>query len=660
MYTLSLINVFWSENDIDTRFFSGVNDQRQYFLNLTQGIEQPLRKVPINNNINMTVVYFDETGRSITEILGTNYAVLREYENEILIDERYYFASSRQLVGNQIEVSLTLDDVQTNYFKYKNDIQICTIDRACLPRFVKDGSNFVFDNRPTSPLLTTENIALPKRLLSRTAITPNIDNTENSGLNEVLKGVYWQMVYLSNSDEVIQALGENRPQPFQPASNLSPQYYVFVFPLNSSKIYIGNDTNKIEISGFAFDLFLKATNLTPYIIGVKITPVCPFAVQRYVLNDDYFIDTSGNIIFNTTKSTLPANSLGNFQGKKITYGDSNEIGIISMMSQSVGFPYYDYELSRQISFTKNEIVGKEKNYKFNPKLLSSPYYELNIVDYYGNSFSYDVQKINNNKIRLLFSESITPENTKGYVRIQDNADSVYNNGSDKNLTGLVYSNDTSVTYGIDGLSQFLANNRNFSMIQQATRDYNAQMTQLGINKQMLSLALQGGTTLLTGGDASKFAENMARTGADIIFADATLQAQNDFNKLQESFTLDNMRGAPTAYHNAQGNIILPLIINDYELSFYIEEYSGIEQDLETVNDYTHLYGYNYKRSGYVKDFDNIRSLFNYVSADVGLITSPISNEEKNRLRARLKGVRFWNSDTIDFITDNTENEVLNG
>ena len=120
-----------------------------------------------------------------------------------------------------------------------------------------------------------------------------------------------------------------------------------------------------------------------------------------------------------------------------------------------------------------------------------------------------------------------------------------------------------------------------------------------------------------------------------------------------------MRGAPTAYHNAQGNIVLPLIIND-ELSFYIEEYSGIEQDLETVNDYTHLYGYNYKRSGYVKDYDNIRSLFNYVSADVGLITSPISNEEKNRLRARLKGIRFWNSDTIDFITDNTENEVLNG
>ena len=659
MYTLSLTNVFWSENDIDTRYFSGVSDQRQYFLNLTQGIEQPLRKVPINNNINMTVVYFDETGRSITEILGTNYAVLREYENEILVDERYYFASSRQLVGNQIEVSLTLDDVQTNYFKCKNDIQICTIDRACLPRFLKDGNNFVFDNSPTSQLLTSENIALPKRLLSRTAITPNIDYIENSPLNNALKGVYWLVAYISNSDEVNQILGINKPQPFQPASNLSPQYYVFVFPINSNKIYIGNETNKIDISSFAFELFVQSTKLSPYIIGYKISPICPFNVQNYILNDDYFVDTDGNIIFNTTKSTFPANSLGNFQGKRVKYDNNSEIGIISMLRQSDNSSFYDYEITRQTRFTKDEIVGQEKNYKFNPKLLSSPYYELNIVDYYGNSFSYDVQKINSNKIRLLFSESITPENTKGYVRIQDNADSVYNNGSDKNLTGLVYSNDTSVTYGIDGLSQFLANNRNFSMIQQATRDYNAQMTQLGINKQLLSLGLQGGSTLLTGGDVSKFAGNMARTGADIIFADATLQAQNDFNKLQESFTLDNMRGAPTAYHNAQGNIVLPLIIND-ELSFYIEEYSGIEQDLETVNDYTHLYGYNYKRSGYVKDYDNIRSLFNYVSADVGLITSPISNEEKNRLRARLKGIRFWNSDTIDFITDNTENEVLNG
>ena len=46
--------------------------------------------------------------------------------------------------------------------------------------------------------------------------------------------------------------------------------------------------------------------------------------------------------------------------------------------------------------------------------------------------------------------------------------------------------------------------------------------------------------------------------------------------------------------------------------------------------------------------------------DETLKNASISNEEKNRLRARLKGIRFWNSDTIDFITDNTENEVLNG
>ena len=654
MYTLSLTNVFWSENDIDTRYFSGVNDQRQYFLNLTQGIEQTLRKVPINNNINMTVVYFDETGRSITEILGTNYAVLREYENEILIDERYYFASSRQLVGNQIEVSLTLDDVQTNYFKCKNDIQICTIDRACLPRFVKDGDSFVFDNSPTSPLLTSENISLPKRLLSRTAITPNIDYTENSPLNNALKGVYWLVAYISNSDEVNNIFADSKPQGFTPKTGMLPQYYVFVAPINSDKFYIGQSAeDRLDFNSEVIEKIIEAYNLSPYIIGYKITPICPFEVKNYKLNTDYYVD--GDLIvfdFLNIQSNFKFDLINSTQGLP-------QYHVCSMIKQSEENPFYDYELTRQISFTKNEIVGQEKNYKFNPKLLSSPYYELNIVDYYGNSFSYDVQKINNSKIRLLFSESITPENTKGYVRIQDNADSVYNNGSDKNLTGLVYSNDTSVTYGIDGLSQFLANNRNFSMIQQATRDYNAQMTQLGINKQLLSLGLQGGSTLLTGGDVSKFAENMARTGADIIFADATLQAQNDFNKLQESFTLDNMRGAPTAYHNAQGNIVLPLIIND-ELSFYIEEYSGIEQDLETVNDYTHLYGFNYKRSGFVKDFDNIRSLFNYLSADVGLITSPISNEEKNRLRARLKGVRFWNSDTIDFISDNTENEVLNG
>ena len=81
------------------------------------------------------------------------------------------------------------------------------------------------------------------------------------------------------------------------------------------------------------------------------------------------------------------------------------------------------------------------------------------------------------------------------------------------------------------------------------------------------------------------------------------------------------------------------------------------KDMKVVDDLMYRNGYNYGKIGKVSDFDNLRKKFNFISANVELITANISDKEKERLRDRLKSVRFWNQDTIDYINENYERSL---
>ena len=51
----------------------------------------------------------------------------------------------------------------------------------------------------------------------------------------------------------------------------------------------------------------------------------------------------------------------------------------------------------------------------------------------------------------------------------------------------------------------------------------------------------------------------------------------------------------------------------------------------------------------------IRKYFNYIEANIEVIDAPISIDEKNRIRNLFdKGIRFWNSDNIQYTLENYE------
>ena len=72
-YKLTLINVWWNENSIDTRYFNNLSEQDSYFDNLTKGIQSPFVNFNMGDNISTTIIYRDNSNRDISELIKCNY-----------------------------------------------------------------------------------------------------------------------------------------------------------------------------------------------------------------------------------------------------------------------------------------------------------------------------------------------------------------------------------------------------------------------------------------------------------------------------------------------------------------------------------------------------------------------------------------------------------
>ena len=119
-----------------------------------------------------------------------------------------------------------------------------------------------------------------------------------------------------------------------------------------------------------------------------------------------------------------------------------------------------------------------------------------------------------------------------------------------------------------------------------------------------------------------------------------------------------MREAPGNIKNAQGNPIFNASVDN--IGFYIEEYDALMHDKQQADDIMYKNGFVCGEIGNIGDFDNIRTIFNYISADVDGINANISDAEKTRLIEKLKSVRFWNIDGFDYIHENYERSITNG
>ena len=209
-YEIALINVFWGSNGIDSRYHKSVEDQQSYFLEKANGKFSPVSNFPMGNNISTNIIVQVDKVEDIEQAVASNYAVVRRNiynENNELIEQsyRYYFAFCSQDSGRQLFVQLELDDIQTNYFKYKELLPQANIRRAHLDRWDKDNNgNFIFKTQVNSPFFLTELVNEPiKKLITREKVNLKpIREFENFQYSDFYNNniIGWLYVYLSNGE----------------------------------------------------------------------------------------------------------------------------------------------------------------------------------------------------------------------------------------------------------------------------------------------------------------------------------------------------------------------------------------------------------------------------------------------------------------------------
>jgi hypothetical protein len=305
--------------------------------------------------------------------------------------------------------------------------------------------------------------------------------------------------------------------------------------------------------------------------------------------------------------------------------------------------FCNYEISKQLTFNKDEIIHKKKNTKFNPKLLSSDYCSLSISDTTEDGFEYDIQKLNMKNIEIQYTEPLIPDISKVYIRIS-NANGVYVPETKSNLTGFINSNDNSILLATSAYQSMLAQNKNFFLQNSINRSFDLFR---GVMSNGLSTAgsiKQG--PVLNPVNPMGIANNIVG-GINNI-------ANYAQSKINENLTIDNLKSAPSKIVGAKGNVIFE---NMYSKSgVIVEEYDILPNEKEIINDYMCKYGFTVNIFGNPKDYDNIRHYYNYVKAQIDSISGiAISNQARDDIRQRfMNGIRFWKQDDIDYSMENYE------
>ena len=374
-----------------------------------------------------------------------------------------------------------------------------------------------------------------------------------------------------------------------------------------------------------------------YYYSIKISVVPPFTSF-----DGISIDNNNCLVINASvkdgaNGKLIAILNNGKTGAICLNTNTSQVGLFYGCSQdNTILPLFNYSLPENNSVKKADITKPQTpNLKYNPKLNGQNFKELVITASSGDTFAYDIQKLNGSSIAFEYSEPIQPEVTKYCLRVQGGT-GLYEDGTDENYTGLVGSTDNSLAYTNDQYAAFIANNKNFFLQSNMKIVSNAAQSAIGIADSV--------------GSGNYDAARSDFLSAGINTATAVID---------RDLTIDNLKATPDQLKNANGNVIFNMFVA--ELGLYVEKHSALEGDLKTANDFMNIYGFSFSGIANVKDYANIHKYHNYIKAQLQSINGNLSNTARVDLRQRFaSGVRFWNQDKVAYEYENYENWLDSG
>lgn len=673
-YYISLIDFPFDMNGDDTRYFANTIEQRVYFDKKARLSTAPFVEILAPNLDNLVItqqVYYNPAVNELTQFdyASKNYAIIKV---KAATETRYfyYFIEKATIgAGGYVLCDLKLDTVQTYFFREDITFSDCLIERAHLNRFVRDENDptkvrFVSD--PASKIFNSEEgLNFPKRLVSREKLSLAFTGNEevDKWLNENV--AYWVYVFISKSnnynvgyirrkyknDEKLGEIGGTSGKIQYPIDGryqgMESEVSCFSYPIYKnpqidnniptfSKNVIILQTKHVLSDGMNLELeniipcyfgkeeFENNNNIKSYYYSIKLSVMPPFSnpINMRVKYNNLCIEEENHSEDDIIKGGIIRTSLKNNYG--LFFGSAQ---LFSMLIDNYAF------LPMNQSISISELKSKNApQLHFNPKLNGQNFKELVVTSSNGDTFSYDIQKLVDEKIMFLYTEPIVPDITKYYLRVIGET-GLYKNGTQFNYTGLVGNSDNGLLFANDKYAEFLANNKNFYM--QSNIKIGASVA--GGVASGVSRAIAGDY----GGAAAQIGGSLFQAGLSAI---------------DRSLTLDNLKSAPDQLKNANGNVIFNLLsISNGSIGFYTEIHSALDGDLKTANDYMNLYGFSFASVANVKDYTHIRKYHNYIKAQLQSINGNLSNIARDDLRQRFaNGVRFWNGDTVEYHYENYE------
>ena len=676
-YDMGILNWEFGNDNQNTQWFKSQSEQIQFFINKANNHIAQI-KAPNLDSLTITSQVYpnpEETELNVFELANKNYAFIRKHDyGKAAKNDDYYFyriTSARIGANRQIEYDLALDTFQTFMFRSGRKIPDCNILRAHLNRWVSgsESGRVAFNGFDDSPLFEREELQnISKRLVKRQYVSFNnqfrddVDVEKDAADKWLDENVlYWEYFFVDpshkykyfsfdfnvfeNSEYLLPDVysdyrGTYIPQrATTPTSNLTSidsKYVACCVPIYKNNLQIkikydysaagGTATLTVPINQQAELAFRKNNNDNAYYFGYKISTIPPFKKMDYPAFQKYEIDSDGNLI-------LFADGVSQDVGR-VRYYNLNSIITGLEKTSSVSLPAAMFVVSTQptsvtsseitlkakFEFSKSMLVGSQRVIatEYNPKLLNSDYYTLNICDHTGNGYEYDLQKLNKSKFYIEYSEPLVPGVTVGYARIKD-TDGVYIADCADNYTGLVTNTDMTLTLATSQYQQMLANNKNFY-------------------SQNADNLLQGIITAIGGGIGLSGMANPATAlgGTALGLLGLGLKYKN------VGKTVDNMKSAPSQIQKASTSALMNIMVD--RPGIYVEEYQILPNEQQMVNDEMFKNGFAYNRIDQIDYYINTRRYFNYIQAEVEDIQGvEMSNTAKQDLITRFaNGIRMWN------------------
>lgn len=677
-YDMGILNWEFGNDNQNTQWFKSQDDQISFFVEKANNHIAQI-KAPNLDSLTITSQVYpnpEETKLNIFELANKNYAFIRKHDyGKAANEDDYYFyriTSARIGANRQVEYDLALDTFQTFMFRRGRKIPDCNILRAHLNRWVSGSeSGYVkFNGYDDSPLFEREELQnMSKRLVKRQYVSFNNqfrdpEDVEKDAADKWLDEnvLYWVYFFVDpnhpytftgkdgkdHSQYLLSgpllainvAKGTTIPQredeKYSVYNSIDSKFVACCIPILKEGLNIGlrvrykvgTNYDYVRIDQAAELIFKNNNNDNAYYFGYKISTIPPFKKMDYPASQKYEIDSDGNLIlFGELIDEEGRIKFGNLYAIPQTYADIprfDAIFVVDIQPNSVVSS--EITLKAKFEFPYDLLIGMPRiaATPFNPKLLNSDYYTLNVCDHTGNGYEYDLQKLNRSKFYIEYSEPLVPGVTVGYARIKD-TDGVYITDCADNYTGLVINTDMTLTLATSQYQQMLANNKNY-------------------HSQNTDTLLQGLITTLGAGAVTAGMTNpVTAIGGTALGLLGVGMKYKNIGK-----TVDNMKSAPGQIQKASTSALMNIMVD--RPGIYVEEYQILPNEQQMVNDEMFKNGFAYNRIDQIDKYTNTRYYFNYIQAEVEDIQGvEMSNTAKQDLITRFaNGIRMWNRKAPDY------------